>query len=98
MLGDFTTETIQAFESYNVPAIFGDSTLYFLGSSFYNDGVFIINEMVDFDDDIELIMDRADRSLALFNVAAIFFKALCTNYNLHCDTYKMILTSLGRTE
>ena len=98
ILGDFTTETIEAFKYFTVPYDLSDSTLYFIGSTFYNDGVFIITRMIDFDSDLEIITDRANRSVALFNVASIFFKALCENYNLHCDTYKMILGALGKTE
>ena len=98
LLGDFTTETIEVFAMFNAPKIISDSTLYFVGSSFYNDGVFIMTEMITYADDIEIITDRANRSVALFNVAAVFFKALCKNYNLHCDTHKMILDFLGKSE
>lgn len=98
LLGDFTTETIQAFEWFTVPTNLDDSTLYLIGSTFYNDGVFIVTRMIDFDSDLELITDRANRSVALFNVASLFFKSLCGNHNLHCDTYKMILGALGKTE
>lgn len=98
LLGDFTTETIQAFEWFIIPKDLDDSTLYFIGSTFYNDGVFIITRMIEFDSDLELITDRANRSVALFNVASLFFKSLCGNYNMHCDTYKMILGALGKRE
>jgi len=95
MFGDFTTETIEAFEHFKVPSNLTVNELYFLGISFYNDAIFIMTEMIDYDG-VEVFIDIALRSVALIKVSAIFFKVLCINHNVHCDTHKMILKSLGR--
>jgi len=80
----FSTETLLAFKEFIIPESWNDQDIYFLGSSFYNDSVYLLQtSSIDGESDEE--RDNKMRYYVLHFNAKKYFKILCNQYQLNCD-------------
>jgi hypothetical protein len=79
-----STETLVSFQLFTIPDDWDQKVLYFMGSSFYNDAVFL-QQSINVEDPIDLVMEKSERCMALFGNARNCFEKLCNKFQVNCE-------------